>query len=404
MQELKSHAKKTLRCAIYTRKSTEEGLEQDFNSLDAQRESAQAFIRSQQREGWKLAPGRYDDGGFTGANMERPALNRLLDAVRAREIDCVVVYKVDRLSRSLLDFARIMSLFDEHEVSFVSVTQQFNTSSSLGRLTLHILLSFAQFERELIGERTRDKMSAARKKGKWTGGSLVLGYDVDPRAKRLIVNPREANHVRAIFTLFEETRSVRLTLDEILRQGWKLKSWTCRNGKVHGGGPFNENALRRMLGSALYTGNVRYKGTIYPGEHEAIIDRASWERVQSLIEHYAPESGPRQKHQALLRGLLHCDSCGVPMLPVHVGRHGHRYRYYVCRTRNKGSAQQCPARSLPAQDIDDAVLNQLKCHSSLEIPADFAARMIYFQERIERVGYDGTTGRIHIRLREPERN
>ena len=404
MQELKSHAKKTLRCAIYTRKSTEEGLEQDFNSLDAQRESAQAFIRSQQREGWKLAPGRYDDGGFTGANMERPALNRLLDAVRAREIDCVVVYKVDRLSRSLLDFARIMSLFDEHEVSFVSVTQQFNTSSSLGRLTLHILLSFAQVERELIGERTRDKMSAARKKGKWTGGSLVLGYDVDPRSKRLVVNPKEANQVRAIFTVFEETRSVRLTLDEILRRGWKLKSWTCRSGKVHGGGPFNENALRRMLASALYAGRVRYKGTIYPGEHEAIVDPATWERVQSLIEHYAPESGPRQKHPALLRGLLHCESCGVPMIPVHVGRHGHRYRYYVCRTRNKGSAQQCPARSLPAQEIDDAVLGQMKCHSSLEIPADFAARMIYFQERIERVGYDGTAGRIHIRLREPGRN
>ena len=403
MQELKTHAKKTLRCAIYTRKSTEEGLDQDFNSLDAQRESAQAFIKSQQREGWKLVPSRYDDGGFTGANMERPALARLLDAVRAREIDCVVVYKVDRLSRSLLDFARIMSLFDEHEVSFVSVTQQFNTSSSLGRLTLHILLSFAQFERELIGERTRDKMSAARKKGKWTGGCLVLGYDVDPRTKRLIVNPEEASRVRTIFALFEQHRSVRLTLDEILRRGWTLKKWTCRNGKMHGGGPFSENTLRRMLANALYAGRVRYKGTIYPGEHEATVDPVAWERVQSLIERYAKETSPRQKHVALLRGLLHCETCGVPMIPVHVGRHGHRYRYYVCRTRNKGSAKPCPSRSLPAQEIDDAVVSQMKCHSPLEIPADFAARIIYFQERIERVGYDGATGRIRIRFREMER-
>ena len=404
MQELKPHGKKTLRCAIYTRKSTEEGLDQDFNSLDAQREAGQAFIKSQQREGWKAVSGHYDDGGFTGANMERPALARLLDAVRAREIDCVVVYKVDRLSRSLLDFARIMSLFDEHEVSFVSVTQQFNTSTSLGRLTLHILLSFAQFERELIGERTRDKMSAARKKGKWTGGSLVLGYDVDPRAKRLTINPPEADQVRAIFALFERHRSVRLTLDEILRRGWRLKQWTCRSGKVHGGGPFTENSLRRMLGSALYAGNVRYKGTIYPGEHEAIVDPAIWERVQSLIEHYAPESGPRQKHVALLRGLLHCESCGMPMIPVHVGRHGHRYRYYVCRTRNKGTSKPCPSRSLPARDIDEAVLNQVNAMPGQIIPADLTAQIIYFQERIERVGYDGINGRVNIRLRDREKS
>ena len=402
MPELKQ-AKKTLRCAIYTRKSTEEGLDRDFNSLDAQRESAQAFIKSQQREGWKLIPSRYDDGGFTGANMERPALARLLDAVRAREIDCVVVYKVDRLSRSLLDFARIMSLFDEYGVGFVSVTQQFNTSSSLGRLTLHILLSFAEFERELIGERTRDKMSAARKKGKWTGGCPVLGYDVDPRAKRLIVNPDEASRVRAIFALFERHRSVRLTLEEVQRRNWRLKQWTCRSGKVHGGGPFNENALRRMLGSALYSGNVRYKEAIYPGEHEAIVDPGAWEQAQSLIEHYAKETSPRQKHVALLRGLLHCESCNAPMIPVHVGRHGHRYRYYVCRTRNKGSVKPCPSRSLPAQEIDDAVVGRMKCHPELEIPADFAARIIYFQERIERVGYDGITGRVNIRFRDREK-
>ncbi len=197
-----------LRCAIYTRKSTEEGLDQEFNSLDAQRDAAEAFILSQRREGWIALPELYDDGGYTGANMDRPALSKLLHAVEAGELDCVVVYKVDRLSRSLLDFTRMLSVFEKHQVSFVAVTQQFNTSTSLGRLTLNILLSFAQFERELIGERTRDKMSAARRKGKWVGGCPVLGYDVAPGGGRLMVNEEEAARVRSIFTLFEEHRSV----------------------------------------------------------------------------------------------------------------------------------------------------------------------------------------------------
>ena len=215
-----------LRCAIYTRKSTEEGLDQEFNSLAAQREASEAFILSQRREGWLALPDRYDDGGFTGANMDRPALGRLLQAVEAGELDCVVVYKVDRLSRSLLDFTRILSLFEKHKVSFVAVTQQFNTSTSLGRLTLNILLSFAQFERELIGERTRDKMSAARKKGRWVGGRPVLGYDVSPGGGALVVKEGEAEQVRSIFQLFEQHRSALGTLAEIERRGWRLKSWT----------------------------------------------------------------------------------------------------------------------------------------------------------------------------------
>src|ERR1700684_3780480 len=215
----------TVRCAIYTRKSTEEGLDQDFNSLDAQRQAAEAYIESQRREGWIALPELYDDGGFTGANMDRPALTRLLQAVEAGDLDCVVVYKVDRLSRSLLDFTRMLSVFEKHKVSFVAVTQQFNTSTSLGRLTLNILLSFAQFERELISERTRDKMSAARRKGKWTGGSPVLGYDVDPAGGRLVVNEEEAKQVRAIFSLFEQNESILQTLAEIRKQGWRLRSW-----------------------------------------------------------------------------------------------------------------------------------------------------------------------------------
>src|ERR1700675_2537034 len=219
-----------LRCAIYTRKSTEEGLDQEFNSIDAQREAAETFIQSQRREGWIALPELYDDGGFTGANMDRPALARLLKAVEAAELDCVVVYKVDRLSRSLLDFTKMLSIFEKHNVSFVAVTQQFNTSTSLGRLTLNILLSFAQFERELIGERTRDKMSAARRKGKWVGGCPVLGYDVGPGGGRLVVNEEEAKRVRAIFALFEKHGSVPKTLAEIERRGWRLKSWTRKTG------------------------------------------------------------------------------------------------------------------------------------------------------------------------------
>src|SRR5437870_7075707 len=210
----------TVRCGIYTRKSTEEGLDQEFNSLDAQRESAEAFVRSQKGAGWKLVPTRYDDGGFSGGNLERPALRRLLDDIDARRVDCVVVYKVDRLSRSLLDFARLIDRFDQHSVRFVSVTQQFNTTTSLGRLTLNILLSFAQFEREIIGERTRDKMSAARRKGKWIGGAPPLGYDVDPAGGRLVVNDKEAARVREIFQLYETHGSASKVVTELARRDW----------------------------------------------------------------------------------------------------------------------------------------------------------------------------------------
>src|SRR5437667_6474282 len=220
----------TVRCGIYTRKSTEEGLDQEFNSLDAQRESAEAFVRSQKEAGWKLVPTRYDDGGFSGGNLERPALRRLLDAIDARRVDCVVVYKVDRLSRSLLDFARLMDRFDQRAVSFVSVTQQFNTNSSLGRLTLNILLSFAQFEREIISERTRDKQVAARKKGKWTGGHLILGYDLDSRGGRLVVNPEEAERVREVFRLYLEGTTVLNLVRRLDQLGWRNKQWTTQDG------------------------------------------------------------------------------------------------------------------------------------------------------------------------------
>ena len=227
----------TVRCAVYTRKSTEEGLEQEFNSLDAQREAAEAYIASQKGEGWQCVPDRYDDGGFTGGNMERPALKRLLADIKDGKVDCIVVYKVDRLSRSLLDFVKIMETLEKHKVSFVSVTQQFNTTSSMGRLTLNILLSFAQFEREIISERTRDKVHAARRKGKWTGGRPVLGYDVDPKGGKLIVNADEAARVRAIFELYLERQSLAATVKELDARGWRNKFWVTKDGKQAGGYP-----------------------------------------------------------------------------------------------------------------------------------------------------------------------
>jgi site-specific DNA recombinase len=237
----------TIRCAIYTRKSTEEGLQQEFNSLDAQRESGEAYIISQRGQGWRALPDRYDDGGYTGGNMERPALKRLIQNIQAGEIDCVVVYKVDRLSRSLLDFARIMEAFDKHGVSFVSVTQQFNTTASLGRLTLNILLSFAQFEREIIAERTRDKMSAARRKGKWIGGFPVLGYDIDPQGGRLVVNPAEADQVSEIFRLYEKERALIPVVRELNERGWHLKRWKSSQGIERGGRTFTKAALYKLL-------------------------------------------------------------------------------------------------------------------------------------------------------------
>src|ERR1700733_12049517 len=235
-----------VRCAIYTRKSTEEGLDQEFNSLHAQREAGEAFIKSQKHAGWTLIPRPYDDGGFTGGNLDRPALQRLLEDIDGHQIDCVVVYKVDRLSRSLLDFARLVDRFDQRSVSFVSVTQQFNTTTSLGRLTLNILLSFAQFEREIIGERTRDKMSAARRKGKWVGGTPVLGYDVVPGGGRLIVNDKESRRVRDIFALFLQHQSLSKVVAELAQRRWQTKSWTSQNGRAHAGRDFGKASLRRL--------------------------------------------------------------------------------------------------------------------------------------------------------------
>src|SRR5882672_3160926 len=272
-----------VRCAVYTRKSTEEGLEQAFNSLDAQREAAEAFIASQRHAGWVCLPKRFDDGGCSGANTDRPALQQLLADVAAGGVDCVVVQRVDRLSRSLRDFAHLMEAFETHHVAFVSVTQQFNTATSMGRLVLNVLLSFAQFERELIAERTRDKMAATRRKGKWAGGPLILGYDLDPRGGHLVVNEAEADRVRAIFALYLERGALLPVAQELGRRDWVNKRRTTRAGRARGGAPFTTHALLRLLTNVAYTGQVRYKEEVHAGEHPAIVDAALFQRVQDRL-------------------------------------------------------------------------------------------------------------------------
>ena len=346
-----------VRCAIYTRKSTEEGLSQEFNSLDAQRECGEAYIQSQRPQGWEVLPKHYDDGGFTGANLARPALKRLLTDIAAGEIDCVVIYKVDRLSRSLFDFARLMQIFDQHQVSFVSVTQQFNSSTPMGRLTLHILLSFAQFERELVSERTRDKVSAARKKGKWMGGCPVLGYDPDSGRSRLVVNEEEAHQVREIFEIFVRHRALIPTLEQIQKRGWRLKSWTTRKGEQHAGSCLDRHALVRLLSNALYVGEMKYKGEIYRGEQPAIVERKIWKRANELLEkaRRGGDGRERKRSGALLRDVLVCAGCGKKMVPGYTTKKGRRYSYYVCLTAQKRGVAACPGGLVSGQRIETAV-------------------------------------------------
>jgi len=353
----------TIRCAIYARKSTSEGLDQEFNSLDAQREAGEAYITSQKHEGWVCLPDQYDDGGFTGGNMERPALKRLLADVEAGKVDCIVVYKVDRLSRSLLDFARIMGTLDQRDVSFVSVTQQFSTTSSMGRLTLNILLSFAQFEREIIAERTRDKMSAARRKGKWVGGMPILGYDIDPQGGRLLVNEDEATRVREIFNLYVEQKSLIATAQKLNHRGWTTKLWITKKGRECGGKELDKTNLHRMLTNVTYLGKVQYQGVVYAGEQEAILDEKVWHRVQEILRRNGNGGQTtRNKNHALLKGLLFCTPCGCAMTHTYTNKNPNkRYRYYVCVRAQKQGWDVCPTKSLPAAEIERFVINQIRC-------------------------------------------
>ena len=351
---------KRLRCAVYTRKSSEEGLEQDFNSLDAQREASEAFILSQKREGWLLIRELYDDGGYSGGTLERPAFQRLLADVRANRVDVVVVYKVDRLTRSLADFAKIVEAFDKHGVSFVSVTQQFNTTSSMGRLTLNILLSFAQFEREVTGERIRDKIAASKKKGLWMGGQPPLGYDVQDR--KLTVNPAEAKAVRSIFRRYLDLKSVRLLKADLDAEGIVSKHRKAADGSPYGGKPIARGALYLMLQNRIYRGEIVHKEKAYPGEHAPIVDQSLWDKVQAILQEnrVEREQGESASEPSLLTGRIF-DVQGNRMSPVHANKRGVRYRYYVSRQLQDGSAvAKGRGQRIPAQALEGLIIRRLR--------------------------------------------
>jgi DNA invertase Pin-like site-specific DNA recombinase len=344
------------RCAIYTRKSTEDGLEQEFNSLDAQREACAAYVLSQRHEGWVLVPGLYDDGGFSGGTMERPGLRAVLEEVRANRIDVIVVYKVDRLTRSLADFAKIVDVLDAAEASFVSVTQAFNTTTSMGRLTLNVLLSFAQFEREVTGERIRDKIAASKKKGMWMGGIVPLGYDVKDR--KLVVNEKEAEQVRHIFERYLALGTVVALQQELAAQGVLSKLRNPASGRHAGGANFTHGALCHLIQNRTYVGEVHHRGQHYPGEHPPIVDPEIFERAQRQHEEnrVVRKQGRNIVDPSLLTGLLF-DSAGRRMTSSHASKGSRRYRYYVSRPEPELSTE--PLMRVPAGEVEKAVVHQL---------------------------------------------
>jgi DNA invertase Pin-like site-specific DNA recombinase len=352
---------KALRCAIYTRKSSEEGLEQDFNSLHAQRESCDAYIMSQRHEGWTPLPTLYDDGGYSGGSTERPALKRLLADIQSHLIDVVVVYKVDRLTRSLADFAKIVEIFDAAGVSFVSVTQQFNTTTSMGRLTLNVLLSFAQFEREVTGERIRDKIAASKQKGMWMGGWVPIGYDRKDRT--LTINETEAVTVRTIFDLFLKLKNVQRVQTELARLNLTTKPYATPRGRAVGGLSFARGHLYKILSNPLYIGEIEHRRVRYPGQHPPLIDGATWDAVQAQLaaNHHENRARTNVKSKSLLAGLIY-DDAGNRLVSSHATKNGKRYRYYVT---SEGTGRSVAAASvqrlrLPAATIDELVLTKLQ--------------------------------------------
>ncbi|MDC8754772.1 recombinase family protein [Erythrobacter sp. sf7] len=349
---------KPLRCAVYTRKSTEDGLEQEFNSLDAQREACDAYILSQRHEGWSLVPNHYDDGGFSGGNIERPGLKALLADIDAGLVDVIVVYKVDRLTRSLADFAKIVERLDAKQASFVSVTQAFNTTTSMGRLTLNVLLSFAQFEREVTGERIRDKIAASKKKGLWMGGPVPLGYQVVER--KLVPVPEEAERVREIMRRFIASTSANQLIAELEAEGIRTKVQQRTSGPHRGGIPFKRGSLFHLLSNPIYRGKIVHKGKVYDGEHEAIVDEALWDAVQARLEQKAP---PRKRksndpQEAMLRGLL-IDPEGRPMVPTYTKKGTRRYAYYETRKDLAAKPDATPPTRIAQSSIERHIVTHL---------------------------------------------
>jgi site-specific DNA recombinase len=392
-------AKKLFRCAIYTRKSTDHNLELEFNSLDAQREACEAYIQSQAHEGWRLIPEHYDDGAFSGASLDRPALQKMLAEIRARKIDIVIVYKVDRLTRSLADFAKLVELFDQDSVSFVSVTQSFNTTSSMGRLTLNVLLSFAQFEREVIGERVRDKISASKRKGLWMGGTVPLGY-VSIK-KKLVVIPEEAASVRAIFQRYLELGTVRALAEDLDCRGIRTKPRALANGRSHGGIRFGVGPLAYLLKNRFYVGEVVYRGETYRGEHEPIVESALFEAVQAKLNGAAVDRQVRLKASpALLLGRIF-DDRGDRMTPTHANKLGVRYRYYVSHAlQQKRKNEAGTVSRVPAPEIEGVVVKALRenfrANDNCKLLSDADDRNL-IEHHVERIVVNPQEIQIHIR-------
>ena len=393
---MKAGSPKSVRCATYTRVSTDQGLEQDFNSLEAQYDACQAYIRSQAHAGWTLLRAKYDDGGFSGGNTDRPALQRLLQDVRASTIDVIVVYKVDRLTRSLADFAKLVELFDQHNVSFVSVTQQFNTTTSMGRLTLNVLLSFAQFERELTSERIRDKISASKRKGLWVGGMAPLGYDT--KGRKITVNEAEAERVRSIFRSYLKFGSLNRLMAELRKQGIVTKVRTLRTGEAVGGIPFTRGSLAHLLRNRFYTGEVWFKGEVLQGEQPAILDRDLFDAVQAkLNEQINSHKAIRTNSAALLAGRIF-DDRGNRMSPSHARKGGIKYRYYLSSALLHGTAERAGSvRRVSAAEVEALVIRSVREHLKTLEPIDDPSLI---KQNVARV--EVQPERLVIQLTEPQ--
>jgi site-specific DNA recombinase len=400
---MKANSAKTVRCAIYTRVSTDQGLDQEFNSLDAQYDAASAYIKSQAHAGWTLIRSRYDDGGYSGGSTDRPDLQRLLDDIRARKIDVIVVYKVDRLTRSLADFAKLVELFDAHRVSFVSVTQQFNTTTSMGRLTLNVLLSFAQFEREVTSERIRDKIAASKRKGLWVGGPLPLGYDI--KDDKVVVVEEEAERVRLIYRRYLELSGVNELVRDLKQRNLRTKAKLLADGATRGDIPFQRGTLFYLLRNRFYIGEVKYKGDILPGEQPPIMERALFDAVQQkLTDQWTNRTRTRNPSEHLLTGLLF-DDAGHRMVPTHATKAGIRYRYYVSLPCLHGEARTASVGSVPrvpATDIEDIVVKSLNAHriTDAEKPVSATTDRSVIAELIARI--DVHKDRLEVRLRSRE--
>jgi site-specific DNA recombinase len=350
---------KDLKCAVYTRKSHEVG-DNQFTSLDAQREAAENFIASQKLNGWRLLPERYDDGGFSGANTERPALKRLLADVESGRIDVVVIYKFDRLSRSLLDFVKLVEFFETHNASLVSITQQINTSTSAGRMMLNILITFSEFEREIIIERIRDRVAGAKRRGMYCGGPPILGYDADSDSKKLVVNKKEARIVKFIFRCYAEFASARKVAKLANEKGFRAKAWTSKKGKAHGGGMLTPQMVQRTLRNNIYTGMVHHQGKFYEGEHDAIIAPKLWRAVQDAMDkNISNKSGEKKSIDSPFKGLLKCGFCGGAMGITYTQKKNLRYTYYVCIKDKKRSESVCPLVRVPTGETDRLILERL---------------------------------------------